>query len=261
MAAAPGDKLPLSSLAKALRVLDCFTVSQPELGVTDISLMLAINKSTVYNILATFEAAGYVEQDRASRRYRLGLRLLHLGQVVREGLGLRRVALPLMLKARDHYQETIHLTVEQGGEVVYIESLQPPGRSVARLATGKRAHMHCTGVGKAILAYMPDEQVEAVIAQHGLPAYTPNTITSPAVLREELHKTRQRGYAVDDMEHEWGIRCIAVPLRDEQGTVRASMSVSGPAERLPLTGMEAKAQQLLVFGLEISRRLGWLNLE
>jgi IclR family KDG regulon transcriptional repressor len=257
MAAAPGDKLPLSSLAKALRVLDCFTASQPELGVTDISRMLNINKSTVYNILATFEAAGYVEQDRVSRRYRLGLRLLHLGQVVREGLGVRRVALPIMIKARDHYQETIHLTVEQGGEVVYIESLQPPGRSVARLATGKRAHMHCTGVGKAILAYMPDEQVEAVIAQHGLPAYTPNTITSPAVLREELHKTRQRGYAVDDMEHEWGIRCIATPIRDETGKVYASMSISGPAERFPLEKLDDMAQTLVDYGRQISRGLGW----
>ncbi|MBE3577921.1 MAG: IclR family transcriptional regulator [Limnochordales bacterium] len=247
----------VKSLQKAIQVLKCFTSSHPELRVTEISRMLALNKSTVYNILATLEAEGLVEQDRESGKYRLGLELLRLANIVREGLGLRKVALPAMEKAKELFQETVHLAIEQDGYVVYLESVQPLDRSVARLATGKRAYMHCTGVGKAILAYLPDERVDEILARHGMARYTPNTITSPEALKAELAATRRRGYAIDNMEHEWGIRCIAVPIRDETGRVVASISVSGPSERLPLEELGEMAQPLIALGLDVSRRLGW----
>lgn len=247
----------VKSLQKALRILNCFTAQQPELGVTEISNMLDLQKSTVYNILATFEQEGFTEQDPVTKKYRLGLRLLHLSNVVRSGLGLRRVALPIMEKAMRQFEETVHLAIEQDGQVVYIESVQPADRSVSRLATGKSAPMHCTGVGKAILAFAPDAKVEEVVRVHGMPEFTPNTITSFEALQEELAATRRRGYALDNMEHEWGIRCIAVPIREENGRIKASMSVSGPSDRLPLEEIDEMAELMMNFGLEVSRRLGW----
>lgn len=251
------DEPRVKSLQKALRILNCFTLQQPELGVTEISRMLDLQKSTVYNILATYEQEGFIEQDPVTRKYRLGLRLLHLSNVVRSGLGLRRVALPVMERAMERFQETIHLAIEQDGQVVYIESVQPPDRSVSRLATGKTAPMHCTGVGKAILAFAPDERVLEIVEAYGLPRFTPNTITTLEALQKELALIRRRGYAVDNMEHEWGIRCIAVPIREENGRVKAAMSVSGPSERLPLDQIEQFAEEMMAYGLEISRRLGW----
>ena len=247
----------VKSLHKALQVLNCFTADQPELGVTEISHMLGLQKSTVYNILATFEQEGFTAQAPVTKKYRLGLRFLHLSNVVRSGLGLRRVALPVMEKAMRRFEETVHLAIEQDGQVVYIESVQPPDRSVSRLATGKRAHMHCTGVGKAILAFAPDEKVQQVVRTHGLPRFTANTITTLEALMEEMVATRRRGYAVDNMEHEWGIRCIAVPIRDENGRIHASMSISGPSERLPLEEIDRMAEEMMQFGLEVSRGLGW----
>lgn len=247
----------VKSLVKALDVLKCFRPDRTELGVSEISQLIGVQKSTVHNILATLELAGFVEQDPATRRYRLGLQILYLGNVVREGLGLRKAALPVMERARDLFRETVHLTIEQDGQVVYIESLQPADRSVTRLAVGKRALMHCTGVGKAILAFTPETERQSVIARHGLIRYTPNTITTYAALQAELDLTALRGYAVDNMEHEWGIRCVAVPIRDESGRVFASLSVSGPAERLPLENIEAVAGPLMGLAAEISRQMGW----
>lgn len=247
----------VKSLQKAIQVLNCFTARQPELGITEISNMLGLQKSTVYNILDTFELEGLVEQDPITRKYRLGIKLLHLSNIVRSGLGIRRVALPVMEKAKELFQETIHLAIEQDGKVVYIESVQPADRSVSRLATGKSAPMHCTGVGKAILAFSPDERVDAIVQAHGLPRFTANTITTVEDLQKELAITRRRGYAIDDMEHEWGIRCIAVPIRDENGRIHASMSVSGPSDRLPLDQIDEMAEAMISFGLEISRGLGW----
>lgn len=247
----------VKSLQKAIRVLNCFTAQQPELGVTEISNMLGLQKSTVHNILSTFELEGFVEQDPQTRKYRLGLRILHLSNVVRSGLGLRRVALPIMEKAMRLFQETIHLAIEQDGRVVYIDSVQPADRSVSRLATGKSAPMHCTGVGKAILAFAPDEKVAQIVATHGLKAFTANTIGSLGDLMGELAATKKRGYAIDNMEHEWGIRCVAVPIRDEKGRVGASLSVSGPSDRLPPENVGGIAAAMMGFGDEMSRGLGW----
>lgn len=249
----------MKSLKKAIDVLNCFSLSEPELGVTQISERLGVQKSTVHNILATFEQDGFVEQDAKSRKYRLGLVLLNLSNVVREGLGLRKVALPVMERVRDRFGETVHLALEQDGMVVYIESVQPAERSVARIATGKRAYMHCTGVGKAILAYAPDEQVREIVARHGLPSFTEQTITDVSALQSELETSRRHGYSLDNMEHEWGIRCIAVPIRNENGRVEASMSISGPSESFPLEAVDRIAQPFALFGLEVSRQLGWLG--
>jgi IclR family KDG regulon transcriptional repressor len=248
---------PVSSLAKALDVLECFTSHQPELGISEISTMLGLPKSSIHNILNTFVLRGYVEQDKTTRRYRLGLAFLQRAEIVREGLGLRKVALPFMHKAKELYNETVHLAIEQDGLVMYLETVQPADRSVARIAVGKRAHMHCTGVGKAMLAFFPDERVKAIIEEHGLSQYTDRTITTVAELEQELKEIRLQGFATDDMEHELGIRCIAVPLRDEYGRVIASMSISGPAERIPMDTIRSHAEPLKMLGLDISRRLGW----
>jgi len=255
----PDKKAPVSSLVKALRVLDSFSLEQPEQGVTEIAERLGIHKSTVYNILTTCEAMGYVQQDPHTRRYRLGLHILRLGQVVREGMDLRRVVVPVMERVRDYYREAVHFAVELNGQVVYLETVQPLERSVASLAVGKSAYMHCTGVGKAILAHMSPERMHAVISEQGMAQYTQNTITDLAELEIELEKIRRQGYAVDNMEYEWGIRCIAVPIRNEIGVVHASMSISGPSERLPLEAIAEMAQPLMHFGADISKRFGWLR--
>ncbi len=247
----------VKSLAKAVHILKCFTSARPELGVSEISRELHLPKSTVHNVLDTFADEGLVEQDPVSGKYRLGLQILYLGNVMREGLGLRRVALPVMEKAKELFRETVHLATEQDGMIVYLESVQPPDRSVGRLAMGKWVFMHCTGLGKAILAYMPEEQVQSIVAHHGLREYTPNTIHTIDDLLVALKEIHARGYAVDNMEHEWGIRCIAVPIWDEDGQVKAAMSISGPSERFPLSDIDAKARTLVAMGLEVSHALGY----
>jgi len=246
----------VKSLKKTLDILMCFSASKPERTVSELSAMLGLEKASVRKILSALEQERLVEKDTTTRAYRLGTAILHLGNVVREGSKIRRVALPIMEEVREHFQETVHLAIEEDGYVVYLESIQPSDRAVSRLATGMRARLHCTGVGKAILAFAAPERVAWYINERGLKGYTPNTIVTAESLRSELQRIRRNGYAVDDMEHEWGCRCIAVPIREPDGAVCASMSISGPAQRYPLARIEGMARTLMPYGLEISRRLG-----
>lgn len=254
----PADDPKVKSLLKAIRVISCFTAAVPVRGVTDIATELGLNKSTVHNILDTFEQAGWVDQDRATRRYTLGMQVLALGNVVREGLSLRKAALASMEALVRLFSETVHLAIAQDGRVIYIESLQPPTVSLSRLAAGKAAPLHCTGVGKALLAFMSDDEVRHVVDIHGLPRFTSNTIVERRALAVALEGVRTRGYAIDNMEHEWGIRCIAAPIRDEDGKVVASLSVSAPSERLPLDGIEASASRVVKAAGQVSMRLGYI---
>ena len=228
----------VKSLAKAMQVLECFTLQEPELGVTEISRKLGMLKTTVYNILNTFEQLGYVVQNPKTGKYYLGTKVLSLSYIVNTHMGLRERFLPYLEKIAAACGEVCYFGVPEGHEVLYIESVYPPGQARLRNLLGERAPMHCTGLGKAMLAYMPLPDIP-------LPSFTPQTICDPATLKAELSVIRERGYAIDNMEHEIGIKCVGVPVFSADNRVIAAVSVSGPSMRFDDRTIQAHAKTMI----------------
>lgn len=220
----------VKSLARAMRVLECFSVQQPELGVTEIAKMLGMQKSTICNILSTFEKTGYVVQNAQTSKYHLGTKILHLSYIVNHHLGLRDIFLPYLHRIAEEAREACYFGILSNDEVLYIEAVYPSSQQQTRNILGERAPLYCTGLGKAMLAHMPPEEAERIICGELRP-YTTFTLCDPMVLRDHLDEIRRNGYAVDNMEHEFGVRCVAAPVFGANGQVMAAVSVSGPSPR------------------------------
>ena len=204
----------VKSVSRALDIITMLSLKKGGLGVTEIANNIDINKSSVYRILSTLVQYGYVEQDEETGRYKLGYKFLEISSKLLESIDLRGEARPFLQELESETNEVIHLVVYDQGEVVYIEKLE--GNETLRMHSkvGKRAPMHCTSVGKAILAQLPDNVIEGIIERKGMPVHTIHTITDKEVLMKELEQVRVRGYALDLEENEIGITCIAVPIFD-----------------------------------------------
>lgn len=224
------EEIKVKSLYKALRVLDCFTVNQPELGITEISGMLGLYKSNVHNIVDTFVKAGYLEQNPENEKYKLGMKILELGHVISSNMNLRKMILPYMQELADLTGETVYLGIPNEGEVIYLESSSPKHQLSTRSMLGVKAPLYCTGIGKAMLSFLPEETVRSIIAK-GLKKFTDHTITEPDRLLKEIAEIRARGYSIDNMEHEFGIKCVGMPILNKKKQVVAGISMSGPSLR------------------------------
>ena len=234
------DDFKVKSLAKAMEVLECFSIKTPELGITEIASALKLQKATVYNILATFEKLGYVEQSRTNSKYHLSLRMLRFGYIVNAHLDYRTVFKPYMQKLATVCNEVGYLAVPYDREVLYLDSVSPRTAVPDRLISGEHAPMHCTGLGKVLLAFMPEEERNATLSLP-MTKHTECTITDPAVMLSELIEIKARGYAVDNMEHEYGVTCVAVPIFGLSGEPVAAVSVSGPTPRFSAGRIEELA--------------------
>ncbi|RKN80538.1 IclR family transcriptional regulator [Paenibacillus ginsengarvi] len=224
------EEIKVKSLFKALRIMDCFTVDSPELGITEISEQLGLYKSNVHNIVDTFVKAGYLEQNPENEKYRLGFKLLELGNVISSNMNIRRLTLPYMQEMSDYANETVYLGMPSDTDVIYLDSASPKNQISSRSMLGVKAPLYCTGIGKAMLAFLPAEVAKAVCAKP-LKKHTDQTITDTSALLDELEAIRLRGYSIDNMEHEYGIKCIGMPILNKKKQVVAGISVSGPSLR------------------------------
>lgn len=246
----------LKSLRKAIRVLECFSLREPRLPFSEIARRAQLPPSTAHRILATLREAGIVEQEGDRDQYRLGLKLFEFGSMVLANMELHREALPFIEELSRESGETVHLGVFDGSQVVSIEKMDSPHGLASQVTIGKGAPAYCTAVGKALLAFQPESTVDHV-CRPGLARYTPQTIADPAKLRRELERVRALGYAVDDREHQPDVRCVAAPIRDHTGSVIASMSVSGPATRIPKERVFPLAARVKEVAAKLSARLGY----
>ncbi|MHB1162868.1 MAG: IclR family transcriptional regulator, partial [Chloroflexota bacterium] len=196
--------------------------------------MVGIGRSKVHRLLDTLRFLSFVEQDPVSRKYRLGLRIFELAAAAASRFDLGPAARQSLQELVWATGETVNVGVLQGSEVLYVDSVQGFGPLRLEVDLGTRAPASVTALGKAILAFESPERVERVLSKP-LPAVTRNSITDPNRLREELHRTRELGHALDDEESFPGIRCVAVPLFDYSGAPIAAIAISGPAGRLPMS--------------------------
>ncbi len=245
----------LSSVASAVRLLKAFTASRPSWGVTDLSDHLGLSKSTVHRILATLADERMLEQDAHTGRYRLGLTMFDLAAAVPTQRGLHEAVLLPMTDLRNRTGETVQVGVLDGRQVVYVERLDSPNTLRMFTELGRRNHAHCTGSGKALLAFASPSRQARILRGWELPALTEHTITSTAKLKTELTEIRRRGFAENRHESEIGVVSIAAPIRDGTGGCIAALSVAGPAERID-EQRDAVAEAVVLLAHTASRRLG-----
>jgi len=250
------EKKIIQSIDRALQVLELFSLEKPEWGITEISKALNIYKSNIHNILSTFAEKGFVKKDHKTDKYKLGIKFFELGSVVIKNMDLRKIAHPYIEKLSKEFNETVHLGVLDEGRVVSIEREESDKSLCSHIEIGKRTPLHCTAVGKAIMVYLSKDKVAAIVEGKGLKKYTENTITTKKDLENEFKKIRKQGYAVDNMEHEEGVRCVACPIRDYTGKVIASMSVSGPAFRINENNISNIAKKVKECCDRISEEMG-----
>lgn len=249
----------IGAVQRAVDILNLFDGRYPELGTTEIALALALHKSTVSSLVATLAANGYLDQNPATRKYALGLRLLERSSVLLGQMDIRRVARPFLDKLRDWRGESVNMGIRDGLEVVYIEQLPSIHATGMREEIGKRAPLHSTALGKALIAWLPPAELQGIVKECDLVSLTPRTITSTEQFLRELEETRDRGYGLDDEEHELGGRCVGAPIFDHMGQPVAAVSVSTPLPRIPLTEVPTVAEMVRDTAKAISIRLGYVQ--
>jgi IclR family transcriptional regulator, KDG regulon repressor len=249
----------VKSISRALDIIALVGMKKGGLGVTEIANQIDINKSSVFRTLSTLVQYGYIEQDRETGKYKLGYKFLDVSSKLLESIDLRTEAKPFLQELEQKTNEVIHLVVFDQGEVVYIEKLEGTETLRTHSKVGKRAPMHCTSVGKAILAYLPEHDVLAILDRKGMPYHTDLTITSREALLQELKEIRLRGYALDLEENEYGITCIATPVFDHLGKVVAAVSISGPTTRMTKNRLNQLGPIMIQTSKELSARLGYVQ--
>jgi DNA-binding IclR family transcriptional regulator len=217
---------------------------------------LGLSRSTVHGLLATLRQHSLLSQD-AGGHYVLGVKLFELGMAAVSRLDLRTVAGPVLERLADEFQETVHLVINDGLDVVYIDKRESPQSIRIVSQVGHRLPGHCTGVGKAMLAFKPKAELEKLLAGVELERYTGNTITDKDQLKAELELVRQSGYALDNEEIIDGLRCVAAPIRDHTTQVVAALSVSGPSMRMKPEKVERVIPAVVQAVADISQQLGY----
>ena len=251
-----GDANSVFALRRGLSILDTFSAHRGDLGVNEIGRLVGMHKSTVSRLCATLENAGYLERDPSSNRFRLGARIYQLAGSATPTTDVRAIARPVMQELVETSRETATLGVREGSDIVTIDVVD--GLNHMRMATrvGMRTQVHASAVAKAILAWMPEPDVDAMLEDWPMISLTPNTITDAADLKSRLVEVRDRGYASDMEELEVGLRCVAAPIRDPHGRVVAGVSISGPRHRMTEEAMRRFGKLVRGAGETISARLG-----
>jgi DNA-binding IclR family transcriptional regulator len=224
-------KSPIQVIERMMKLLDVLSYYHDPVSLKQLALETGLHPSTAHRILSAMSVSGFVERADPGT-YRLGIRLLELGNLVKSRINIRDSALPLMQELHQRLGESVNLGVRQGDEIVYVERTSS-GRSTVRVVhlVGARAPLHVTAVGKLYLVEDGVEKIREYAKRTGLPRYTSTSITTLPMLEKELDRVRRHGVAFDNEEIEQGLRCIAAPVRDDTGELVAGLSVSAPAER------------------------------
>ncbi len=244
-------------LDRAVTILELLWRAGAGLSLQELSVQSGVNPNTVRRIVKALAYHRLVEEEEGTGRYRLGMKLFELGSSVVARLDVRARARPYLERLVLETGETAHLCILDRGEVLYLDKHEPMRTMRIPSEVGRRNPAYCTAVGKALLAYVPEEELEELVRQRGLRAYTRRTITTLAELKQELARVREQGYAVDNEEFEEGLKCIGAPVRDYSGRVVASISIAGPAFRLTEERIPVLAQSVMEVARELSEELGY----
>ncbi len=248
----------IQAVSHALDLLEQFHDDVDELGVTELSKRLKLHKNNVFRLLATLESRGYIEQNKATENYRLGLKALELGQTFIKQMGLLRQAKPILERMVEESNETSYVAIYKENHIVYLDVVETSltVRVVSRV--GSRLPAYCTAAGKVHLAHMSEEELEEVLSAQNFIQHTPTTLASKNALNAELVKVREQGYALDNEELDQGVRCISAPIRDYTRRIVGAISISGPSMRISDERLEKELIPLVLkASADLSTRLGY----
>jgi IclR family transcriptional regulator, acetate operon repressor len=246
----------IAALDRGLSILEELAEA-PGLGLTELAQRLGVPKGSLHRHLAALERHGYVTRSSETKRYSLGPRLIHLGYSARSQLKLGTTAQPLMAALRDRFNETVHLGVFDGDRVTHVHAVVSRHPLKMDAAVGEPALAHVSALGKALLGWGPPGRVDEVAAHRGLPRLTEDTLVTQDALEADLELSRERGFTLDNEESAIGLRCVGAPVRDASGDVVAALSLSAPAQRLPLDAVANVAPAVQETANAISHELGW----
>lgn len=247
-----------STLERALYLLEQLSLSEGKLGIRELAESANLPKSTIHRILETLQKTGFVEQDALTEKYSIGLKAIEIGMSGLMKADLVEASIPHLRDLAATTGQTAFLAVYNEGEIVFIYKAEGTSSVITNANLGTRNPMHCTGLGKAFLAFFSLEDVDKIMGQKGLARYTDTTITDQQLLLQELSKIRQTGVAVNREEHDKGLSSIATPIFNYTGLVVAAISVAGPTERI-FENQEQIENLLKEKSTHISKRLGFVQ--
>ncbi len=246
----------VQSLTRGLSILECLALAEGGLTLTDIGQRVQLPPSTVHRLLATLEKMGYVYQAGELGRWYVGLQAFTVGSSFLSSRDFVAQSNPYMRRLMDQSGETVNLAILDGTEAVFVDQVQCREMMRTIVKLGSRAPMHASGVGKAMFASLPDDQIDAILKVRGLPRITGNTITAPETMWASVRVIRQRGWSFDDEEHAIGTRCVGAPIYDEHGETLGAISLAGPSSRLPDERIRHLGPLVAHTAEELTRRLG-----
>lgn len=247
----------IQSVERALRILDLFDEHTTELKITDISQLMSLHKSTVHSLLKTLQEYGYIKQNTENGKYGLGMKLFERGNYVIQSLDIRHIAKKYLVDLSFKTGQTAHLVILDGKEGVYVDKVEGPMAVILYSRIGRRIPLHCSACGKALIAFMKENELQKILNDYDYFSQTENTITSEADFLKELEKVRNQGFAIDNQENEPGVRCIAVPIRNNENEIIAAISLSTLVARVDETQLGEFAAQLKQAGSELSEQMGF----
>ena len=250
----------IASVQNALIILNLFNDAVTELGITDISNALSMDPGTVSGYVYTLKSNGYLDQNADNRKYRLGLKIVERALVLLNQMDLRKISAPYLEELRDWCGESVNLAIIDGNEIVYIERYYGSHDLGIRSELGKRNPIHSTALGKAIAAYLPEQDFENLFDDYNFFLVTNNTNTDLQGFMQDLDDVRQNKYAIDDQGNELGVRCIGVPIFNHEGYPIGAISISCPIQRLPKARIPEFGKKLIETAKKISGEYGYSNI-
>ena len=243
-------------MQRCLHLLRLFAQAPGGLTPAEVGKLSGLPTSTVYRFLFNLETAGFLTCGE-SGRYHVEATCFPIEQSALSHLETRRLSLPYLKALSEHTRETVHLLVRQGLRAIYVEKLESPQLPCTISRIGVSVPLYCTAVGKILLAYLPADEQARVLRQIEPKFRTAHTIRNTEELQKQIDRVRRCGYSFDLEENEPQVRCVAAPIWDHSGNVNASLSVSGPARRMPMSRLREIAPIIQEAGIRISRELGY----
>jgi DNA-binding IclR family transcriptional regulator len=241
------------TVRRAMSIIECISERPSSIG--DVAELLGVHKSTALRLLQSLEP-GFARRLEDGR-WTVGVQLIAIAQRALDSIDVRAVAHPYLQRLSALAGQTVHLGQLIGDDVVYVDKVDGQGQVRMYSRIGRTASMHASGVAKAIVAFLEEPLLETVLEGIDFQRYTPTTVTPLPEFRRELSAIRDRGWATDDGEFEEFINCVAAPVRNSDGTVRAAVSIAAPKMMASLTDLEQLVPELLTTTLAISGELGW----
>ena len=246
------------ALLRGLNILCAFSLTRPELTLTELQDIVKVHKASLLRLLNCLVYAGFVDQDPATKKYRLGVKTLHVGTVYQQSLRIHKIAEPIMRRLADEYHQTADLAVLEDSRVVHLAITTPARPMHFYVPVGSRDPVHTTALGKVLLSALDDEAIRHILNAAGMTALTPHSLTSPDRFLECMDTVRRLGYALDNEETHPGICCVAAGVRTHSGHCVAAVSLTGHASEFAEPHIDTYVGGVTAAAHEISLRLGYL---